>query len=50
MSPLVGLKPINPQHDAGILIEPPPSLAVAMGAIPVETAAAEPPEDPRKFD
>lgn len=32
--------------EAGILIEPPPSLAPAKGTIPDETAAAAPPLDP----
>ena len=31
---------------AGIRIEPPPSLPVAMGTRPPATAAAEPPDDP----
>src|SRR5262245_54346935 len=44
--PRVGLKPTNPQQDAGMRIEPPPSLACPIGAIPAATAAAEPPLDP----
>lgn len=44
--PGVGLNPNKPQQAAGIRIDPPPSLAVATGAIPAIMAAAEPPEDP----
>ena len=43
---LVGFKPTRPQHDAGILMEPPPSLALAMGSIPDATADAAPPLEP----
>src|SRR3989442_1015013 len=42
----VVLSPKRPQHDAGILIEPPPSVACAIGTMPAATAAAEPPLDP----
>ena len=42
----VGLSPNSPQHDAGMRIEPPPSLALAAGTMPAATAAAEPPEEP----
>src|SRR6476620_4955843 len=42
----VGFNPKTPQHDAGIRIEPPPSLACAIATIPADTAAAEPPLDP----
>ena len=42
----VGLRPTNPQHDAGMRMEPPPSLACAAGTMPAATAAAEPPEEP----
>ena len=38
--------PNTPQQEAGIRIEPPPSLAWAMGTIPEATAAADPPLDP----
>src|SRR4029453_8280483 len=44
--PRVGFKPTNPQQDAGMRIEPPPSLACPIGAIPAATAAADPPLDP----
>src|SRR5450755_2337554 len=44
--PRAGLRPTSPQHDAGIRIEPPPSLPWAIGTIPAATAAAEPPLDP----
>src|SRR5271163_5269233 len=42
----VGYRPKSPQQEAGMRIEPPPSLPCASGAIPVATAAAAPPEDP----
>src|SRR6516162_7640534 len=42
----VGLRPTRPQHDAGMRIEPPPSLACASGTMPAATAAADPPEEP----
>src|SRR5262245_9029905 len=44
--PLAGLIPNSPQHDAGMRIEPPPSLPCAAGASPAATAAAPPPLDP----
>ena len=44
--PRVGFSPIKPVNDAGILIEPPPSLAAASGTIFEATAEAAPPEDP----
>src|SRR4051812_9511496 len=46
MRPWLGLSPTRPQHDAGIRIDPPPSLAWANGTIPDATAAAAPPLDP----
>src|SRR5210317_2125734 len=42
----LGFMPNRPQHEAGIRIEPPPSVALAKGKIPAATAAAEPPDDP----
>src|SRR5215813_2852881 len=42
----VGLRPKSPQQDAGIRIEPPPSVACAIGTMPAATAAAEPPLEP----
>jgi hypothetical protein len=42
----VGFSPKSPQQDAGMRIDPPPSLAWAAGTIPAATAAAAPPEDP----
>src|SRR6202000_1851671 len=39
-------KPSTPQHDAGIRIEPPASVACATGRMPAATAAAAPPEEP----
>ena len=46
MRPWLGLSPTSPQHDAGMRIDPPPSLAWANGTIPDATAAAAPPLDP----
>src|SRR5689334_6862154 len=42
----VGFNPNTPHADAGIRIEPPPSLAWATGTIRAATAAAAPPEEP----
>ena len=42
----VGLRPTRPLFEAGIRIEPPPSLAWAMGTMPAATAAPEPPLEP----
>src|SRR6266550_3415848 len=44
--PRLGLSPTRPQHDAGIRIEPPPSLPCPNPTIPEATAAAVPPEEP----
>ena len=44
--PRAGFRPTSPQHDAGIRIDPPPSLPCATGTIPAATAAAAPPLDP----
>src|SRR6478609_2264798 len=44
--PRLGLSPTRPQYDAGIRIEPPPSLACAIGNMPPATAAPAPPLDP----
>src|SRR5580704_3770573 len=46
LRPRVGLRPTRPQHDAGIRMDPPPSLACAAGTMPEATAAAEPPDEP----
>ena len=46
MRPWLGFSPTRPQHDAGMRIEPPPSLACASGTMPDATAAAAPPLDP----
>ena len=45
-SPRLALRPNSPHAEAGIRIEPPPSLAAAHGTMPAATAAAEPPEEP----
>src|SRR5205085_7367535 len=42
----VGFMPNTPQADAGIRIEPPPSVACASGRIRAATAAAAPPDEP----
>src|SRR5262249_55893572 len=44
--PRVGLSPKTPQHEAGIRIEPAPSLPWAAGTIRDATAAADPPDEP----
>ena len=44
--PREGFNPTRPQQDAGIRIEPPPSLACAIGTTPAATMAADPPLDP----
>src|SRR5699024_2899773 len=44
--PRVGFKPNNPEKEAGIRIDPPPSLAPATGTTPEAIAAAAPPLDP----
>ena len=44
--PLVGLSPTSPQKAAGMRADPPPSVAVAMGTMPADSAAAEPPLEP----
>src|SRR5258708_8914264 len=41
----VGFNPNTPDAEAGIRIEPPPSLACARGRMPAATAAAAPPQD-----
>ena len=46
ITPFVGLSPASPQNAAGIRIEPPPSVAVAMAVMPAASAAAEPPLEP----
>src|SRR5271154_1219453 len=42
----VGFKPNTPDAEAGIRIEPPPSLAWATGTIRAATAAPAPPDEP----
>src|SRR5215813_8477048 len=42
----VGFRPNTPQAEAGMRIEPPPSLACAKGRIRAATLAAAPPEEP----
>ena len=44
--PNVGLWPTTPQKEAGMRIEPPPSLPRAIGTAPEATAAPEPPLEP----
>src|SRR5262249_54994766 len=41
-----GLRPNNPQHEAGPRIEPPPSVACAIGRTPAATSADAPPDEP----
>ena len=42
----VGFNPNTPDAEAGMRIEPPPSLACATGTMRAATAAPAPPEDP----
>src|SRR5689334_16911458 len=42
----VGFSPNTPQAEAGIRIDPPPSLACATGRMRAATAAPAPPEEP----
>jgi hypothetical protein len=44
--PRLGLSPNSPQHDAGMRIDPPPSVACAAGITPAATAELAPPDDP----
>ncbi len=46
MRPNVGLSPAIPQKEAGMRIEPPPSVPSANGTMSAATAAAEPPLEP----
>src|ERR1700735_3218394 len=43
--PREGFSPTSPLQDAGIRIDPPPSLACAIGTTPAATNAAEPDDD-----
>src|SRR5258708_10373538 len=42
----VGFNPNTPEAEAGMRIEPPPSLACATGRMRAATAAAAPPDEP----
>src|SRR6266498_3297342 len=44
--PLFGFSPTSPHSDAGMRMDPPPSLACATGTMPLATAAADPPDEP----
>jgi hypothetical protein len=44
--PRVALSPTRPVQEAGTRIDPPPSAARAMGAIPAATATPAPPDEP----
>ena len=44
--PYVGLRPVSPQRDEGMRIEPPVSEPRAPAASPAATAAPEPEEEP----
>src|SRR3954447_365019 len=46
MRPAVVRRPTIPQKAAGIRIEQPKSVPCASGAMPLATAAAEPPDEP----
>ena len=43
--PRPGLSPTSPHTAAGMRMEPPPSLACAIGTTPAATSAAAPPEE-----
>src|SRR4029453_2432971 len=45
-TPFPGLMPTSPQLEAGMRIEPAPSVARAIGTMAAATAAALPPEEP----
>src|SRR5579871_6081050 len=42
----VGFSPVTPQNEAGMRIDPPVSVPVAIATIPAATAAPDPPLDP----
>ena len=44
--PREGFRPSTPQHEAGMRIEPPPSLPCAMRTMPLASAAPAPPLEP----
>ena len=44
--PRLGFNPTSPHSLAGTRIDPPPSLACAIGTMRAATAAAEPPDEP----
>ena len=46
MRPRAGLSPTSPQQAAGMRVEPPPSVACAIGTMPDATAAPDPPDEP----
>ena len=46
MRPRVVLSPIKPLKEAGIRIDPPPSLAGEISVIPADTKAAAAPDEP----
>src|ERR1700744_5300766 len=46
ITPLLCFNPTTPLQAAGIRVEPPPSVAIASGAIPQATATAAPPLEP----
>src|SRR5438045_3451752 len=46
MRPVVTLRPVSPQKEAGIRTEPPVSVPIAHGAIRAATATPEPLLDP----
>ena len=46
MRPNDGLRPKIPANEDGMRIEPPPSVPIARGPRPAETAADAPPDEP----
>ena len=46
LRPRLGFRPNSPHWAAGMRIDPPPSVACAIGTMPAATAAAAPPDEP----
>src|SRR5690606_16031384 len=46
IAPIEGLRPTSPVCEAGLRVEPPPSVPSAKGTRPAATAATDPPLDP----
>ena len=46
ISPNVGLRPVVPQNADGMRMDPPPSVPIPSGTMPLATEAAAPPLEP----